>query len=212
MSRPSCSLMPLGDSITEGSDGFVVYRGLLLGKLRTAGHPVHYVGSRNGPSQAGGIPLPHQGYSGKDIGYIAGMFAEAYRLNPADIVLLHAGHNRSFEENPVPDIVRHTEAIIETARRINPRVTLLISQVIPAGKLPKYSYIPELNRELESLVSTLNARTTKSPPVILVNHARGFDWKTDTVADRVHPNASGAAKMADNWAHALAPVLTRSIR
>lgn len=30
---------------------------------------------------------------------------------------------------------------------------------------------------------------TTEQPVILVDQADGFDWETDTVKDRVHPNA-----------------------
>ncbi|RRJ96509.1 hypothetical protein Ga0100231_021960 [Opitutaceae bacterium TAV4] len=154
-------------------------------------------------------PLPHQGYGGKDTRFLADVFETEYRACPADIVLLHSGHNRSIEQKPVADIVNHTRRIIETARRINPDVIILVAQVIPAGKLPKYSYIPDLNRELESLVSTLNASNSGNHPLMLVNQAEGFDWKTDTVDDRVHPNTRGASKMADRWFDALVTILSR---
>jgi lysophospholipase L1-like esterase len=36
-----------------------------------------------------------------------------------------------------------------------------------------------------------------------VDHATGFDWKTDTTKDKVHPNAQGAEKMASKWFEAL---------
>lgn len=100
------------------------------------------------------------------------------------------------EDQPVPGIVRDTEAMIEHFRAMNPNVTILLAQVIPAGKLPKYSYIPESNRELESLAARLSQRGFN---VVLVNHADGFDWKSDTVSDKVHPNAAGATKMAEKW-------------
>jgi lysophospholipase L1-like esterase len=43
--------------------------------------------------------------------------------------------------------------------------------------------------------------------IILVNQAEGFDWETDTVKDHVHPNASGAKKMAAKWMEALLPLI-----
>jgi len=76
----------------------------------------------------------------------------------------------------------------------------LVAQVIPSGKLPKYEYIPELNVELAKLPARL---TTKESPVIGVNMVAGFDWRTDTIGDHVHPNSLGAEKMATKWFEAL---------
>jgi lysophospholipase L1-like esterase len=45
-------------------------------------------------------------------------------------------------------------------------------------------------------------------PVILVDQAAGFDVASDTIADHVHPNASGAAKMAARWYAALVSILS----
>ena len=83
-------------------------------------------------------------------------------------------------------------------------MTILLAQVIPSGKLPKYSYIPELNEELGKSAVRMNAKGIR---VILVNLAMDFDWKSDTVEDKVHPNESGARKMAERWMSALKPVL-----
>ena len=71
-----------------------------------------------------------------------------------------------------------------------------ISCVITSGKLPKYSYIPALNEALGKLAARLD---TPQQRVIAVNQADGFDWKTDTIEDKVHPNAQGAEKMAARW-------------
>jgi lysophospholipase L1-like esterase len=121
--------------------------------------------------------------------------------------MLHSGHNSFSKDKPVSGIVRDTEAIIKNVREINPNVTILLAQVIPAGKLPKYSYIPELNKELASLATRLSKRGYN---VVLVNHANGFDWKTDTIKDKVHTNASGAKKMADKWMGALLALPSKS--
>lgn len=196
------TIMPVGDSITEGGDYFVSYRYGLWERLFKAGYIVEYVGTRKAPSRIG--DLMHEGYSGKPIEFIATQFEKNYREHPADIVLLHGGHNHSVEEQPIPIILKSTEQIITTARRVNPKVKILLAQVITSGKLPKYSYIPELNLEIAKLAARLH---TSAQPVILVNQADGFDWKTDTVKDMVHPNASGADKMAAKWADALATVL-----
>ena len=79
-----------------------------------------------------------------------------------------------------------------------------VAQVTPAGKLPKYSYIPELNLALAALAKELDRPEQR---VVSVDLATGFDVATDTIADRVHPNARGAEKIAQRWAEALTPWL-----
>ena len=197
-------IMPVGDSITEGGKAFSCYRYPLWEKLFTAGYLIQYVGSRTSPSRLG--PLHHEGYSGKNAEFLAATLAKTFREHPADIVLLHAGHNHFANEHPVPKIVRATESMIDTFRQVNPHVVVLLAQVIPSGKLPKYSYIPELNVQLAKLAARLNS---PQQPIILVNMAAGFDWRTDTIGDHVHPNARGAEKTAAHWFAALTNVLER---
>jgi lysophospholipase L1-like esterase len=119
-------------------------------------------------------------------------------------VLIHAGHNHFADQKPLPGILRATESMIANARKANPKATVLLAQVITSGKLPKYSYLPDLNRELAKLAAQLDRPEQR---VLLVDQASGFDWKTDSVADLVHPNAQGAQKMADRWFQALKPLL-----
>lgn len=195
-------IMCVGDSITEGANFFSTYRYPLRDKLRAAGYTVEFVGTRSNETGTG--PLAHEGYGGKNTEYLAAQVPDHFREHPADIVLLHSGHNHSVEERPVPGIVAATEKLIAGFRETNPRVTVLLAQVIPAGKLPKYSYLPELNLALAQLAARLDRPEQR---VILVDQATGFDWHTDTVSDHVHPNARGAEKMASTWFSALEKIL-----
>lgn len=195
-------ILPVGDSITEGSKTFSNYRYPLFQKLTAAGYRVEFTGSRTSASPVG--PLHHEGYGGKNAEFLAGVLVNYFRTNTADIVLIHSGHNHTNTEAPVRGIIQATEAIIRTARSANPHVIVLVAQVIPSGKLPKYEYIPELNVELARLSTRL---TTKQSPVVSVNMADGFDWRTDTISDHVHPNSLGAEKMAAKWFAALTNVL-----
>jgi len=200
------TIMPLGDSITEGGAGFFVYRYPLMEKLKAAGYNVAYVGSKttrpvkNSPLGE----LAHEGYGGTNVGFLKGKFDGLYRQNPADILLIHAGHNQFADQNPIPRMLTDTQAIITMARAINPNVIILLAQVIPSGKLPKYSYIPDYNTALVGLAKELN---TVAQPVVLVNQAEGFNWETDTGGDHVHPTKQGAEKMAEKWFEALKKVL-----
>jgi lysophospholipase L1-like esterase len=195
-------IMPVGDSITEGGKTFSTYRVPLLEKLRAAGYHVEYVGSRTSPSPLG--PLQHEGYSGKNAEFLAGVVGKSFHDHPADVVLLHAGHNHFASQKPVPGIVAALESMIATFRKENPHVIVLLAQVIPSGKLPKYAYIPELNQQIAKLAARLD---TPAQRVVLVNQAQGFDPIEDTISDHVHPNARGAEKMASKWFDALVKVL-----
>ncbi|MFO1447786.1 MAG: GDSL-type esterase/lipase family protein [Opitutaceae bacterium] len=199
--RRPVTIMAVGDSITEGGDSFSSYRLPLAGKLRAAGYGVTFVGSRAGREHP---PLAHEGYGGKNTEELARIVPEHFRASPADIVLLHSGHNHTVEENPVPGILAATERLISAFRETNPRVTILLAQVIPSGKLPKYAYLPALNTALATLAASLDRPGQR---VRLVEVASGFDWQTDTIADHVHPNAQGAEKMATAWFDALKDLL-----
>lgn len=198
---PPWRIMAVGDSITEGGASFSCYRPILAERLRAADVRFEFVGSR------GVDPLRHEGYGGKNIEFLAANVPPHFKAHPADIVLLHAGHNHFAEEKPVPGMIAATEKLILSLRATNPRVVVLLAQVIPAGKLPKYSYLPELNQELARLATRLHS---DGQPVLLVDQATGFDWRTDAVTDRVHPNNTGAGKMADRWFGAIAHLVIKS--
>lgn len=195
-------IMAVGDSITAGADFFSNYRYPLWEKLFAAGYVVEFTGTQRSETRVG--PLAHEGYGGKNTEFLAATVPAHFREHPADIVLLHSGHNHTVEEQPVPGIVAATENLIAELRAVNPRMTVLLAQVIPAGKLPKYAYLPDLNAALAQLAARLDRPGQR---VVLVDQATGFDWTTDTVADKVHPNAAGAEKMASAWFEALTKVL-----
>jgi len=191
-------ILCVGDSITQGGKTFVTYRLPLDQKLRAAGLSYVFVGSQQSEGPQG--PLWHEGYGGKNAEYLAGIMPQKLKQARPDVVLLHCGHNHSAEEKPVPGILAAERTIIEAARRQNPKVVVLLAQVITSGKLPKYAYIPELNQ-----AQVLLARELSRPesPVMIVDQATGFDPQKDTILDKVHPNSQGAEKMANKWFLAL---------
>jgi len=192
--RAEVTVLALGDSITEGGDHFVCYRQYLPALLEEAGGRTYrFIGPKQDNYSA------HAGYSGKNTAYLASIIDGVYRDYPADLVLLHSGHNSFSRDKPVTGILQSTEQMIEAILNINPNATILIAQVIPAGKLPKYDYIPALNEGLAELVQS----SPHKRHLILVDQAEGFYWESDTVSDKVHPNEAGARKMAAQWAQAI---------
>ena len=149
-------------------------------------------------------PLAHEGYGGKNAEFLAQVVPKNFEKKPADIVLIQAAHNHTVEEKPIPGILAATEAMITAFRKTHPKVIVLLAQPILSGKLPKYAYLPELGKEIPGFAKRL---TTPDSPVIVVDQATGFDFQTDTISDKVHPNAAGAEKMAQRWFEALAKVI-----
>lgn len=205
------TIMPLGDSITVGGNSLDAgsvgnYRYVLMSMLLNAGYNVAFVGSKNTyvDPMSDLDRLEHEGHGGKNVQWLAGNMKGFYQRNPADIIILHAGHNNFADKTPIPEMIEATKKIISVARSINPKVTVLVAQVISSGKLPKYSYIPEFNQELIPLAAELS---TEESPVILVNQEANFDWRTDTIKDKVHPSREGAKKIAETWYPALVQVL-----
>ena len=186
------TIMPTGDSITQGSKPCVSYSYPLWKMLTAAGYDFEYIGPRTHTYDVG--TLKHCGFGGKTAEYLAANIDSLYRMYPADVVLLHAGHNHFVERQPIPEIIDAHRSIIDQVLSINPDAKIFVAQVIPSGKLPKYSYIPDLNVELKKMV-----RSYHSKNVVAVNVAKGFNWETDTQQDHVHPNAQGAEKMARKW-------------
>lgn len=197
-------IMPIGDSITEGGSSFSNWRYPLWEKLFTAGYLVEYVGTRTSPSRIG--DLRHEGYGGKDSAFLAKTVPPHFRENPADIVLIHAGHNHFADRKPVPGILKDTEDLIRSLREVKDDVVVLLALPIPSAKLPKYGYLPELQRELPELAARISRPQS---PVVIVPQCEGYDPVKDNVADLVHPNASGARKMADRWFEALVKVMEK---
>jgi lysophospholipase L1-like esterase len=197
------TILMLGNSITQGGQSYMSYRQVLVPDLQKKGYAVQFIGPQTDATSA------HAGYRGRNTANLLSISKKIYSQYPADIVFIHSGHNRFSKDKPVPGIIRDTEAIIGNLQSINPQVTILLAQVIPSGEMPRYAYIPDLNKALSSLAGRMVLRGYN---VILVNHADGFDWKTDTIRDKVHPNASGAKKMADKWMAALLPLLDKETR
>ncbi|MEO8497457.1 MAG: GDSL-type esterase/lipase family protein, partial [Planctomycetota bacterium] len=146
------TIMAVGDSISQGGSSFRCYREFLIPMLSKGDAKVRFVGPNQDQFSA------HCGYGGKSTSFLNGIISEVYSKHPADIVLLHSGHNSFSQDKPVPGIIKATEQMVETIHALNPDVTILLAQVIPSGKRPKYSYIPELNEELGKSADRMKAK------------------------------------------------------
>ena len=196
------TIMAVGDSITEGSNAFESYTSPLSELLYEQGYKVEFIGPKSKTYRLGEVR--NCGYSGRTVEFLESQIDKLYRLYPADIVLLHAAHNHFADQNPVEGMIEAHRSLIEKILAINPDAQIVVAQAITSGKLPKYSYIPALNKALKRMV-----REFSSKNVSLVNQAKGFDWQIHTMPDKVHPNKAGAQHMAQCWMKSLRRILPR---
>jgi acetyl esterase len=196
-------IMGIGDSITEGGGTFSSYMGPLKTMINESGLDCEFVGIREGKSC--GVSYRHSAFGGKNTEFIDSKIDSIFSVCQADIVLIHSGHNHFIEEKPVDGIVLSHKSIIEKLRKRNPNVKILVAGVIDSGKLPKYSYIRDLNIRLKALVDEY-----ADDNIIFVNVGDGFDWRIHTINDKVHPNSVGAYVMASNWYKALNIILLKN--
>ena len=195
------TILGVGDSLTQRADSYLPALGDML---RNDGYNIELVGPHIGQSRFG--EFRQAGFSGKNAEYVAARLKEIYSAYPADMVLLQNGHNHSSETQPVKGIIEAYKKMINTVLEINPKATIFVAQIVESGKLPKYAYIPELNKAIRTLV-----REIDDERVVYVPVARGFDWQLHTVEDHVHPNIEGGVVMAKNWRRSIVKYMKKYI-
>ncbi len=196
------TILGLGDSITEGGPDFFSYLFSLDSLLKENGRPANFIGPRF--SVLDGDTIHHAGFSGKTAEFLAKKIDSIYAAFPADIVLLHSGHNHFEEEAPVAGIIQAHRKIIQSIKSKNPEAIVLDAGVITAGKLPKYAYIPALDTAIQKMVDEM-----QDASVIFVDQRRRWDWNIHTIQDKVHPNKTGALVIATNWLNVLNKILPK---
>ena len=198
------SILPLGDSITEGVP--FTYRYPLFNALSEDGYPFDLVGSHSEGAweyPEDGWDTDHEGHSGWTTQRIQEALPSWLPLYSVDIALIHLGTNDAGEDN-VSASYDAMSSIVSQLRAHNDAVAICIAQILPFGSQLKEdgeSGVSELNRfvvdwnsSLETLASEM---ATAASPILLVDMYTSFgDADLD---DGVHPNQSGAEKMAEQW-------------
>jgi len=190
------SILGLGDSITEGGPDFFSYLFPLDSLLKQHGYQSNFIGPRF--SILHGDTLHHAGFSGKTTEFLAKSIDSIYAAFPADIVLLHSGHNHFQEEAPIGGIIQAQQKIIRVIKSKNPKAIIFVAGVITSGKLPKYAYIPDLDLSIKKMVDSMHDAS-----ITFVDQQQQWDWNIHAIQDKVHPNKTGALVIATNWFDAM---------
>ena len=212
------NVMPLGDSITAGSnstDGSG-YRGPLLHLAHLAGKPMTYLGTAlSGPSTLDGLAFPrgNEGYPGDiiqgpsphaglyELIDVAGPTNDLFDFSPlTDIVLLMIGVNDVSLNNDLPNFGVRYAALVDRIHGRQPLAKIVCSTILPTwgaagglnlGIIAANDLIPPIVAARSAYCSLVDPWPTFS-----ANPHYGDLWLG---ADGVHPTDAGYAILAGVW-------------
>ena len=193
-------LMPLGDSITRGyrsstDDG---YRGPLYSALKNRGIALDFVGS-----QRSGVMFDpdNEGYNGYRIDQIAALADAALAAYHPNLITLHAGTNDLGQNYQVATAPKRLAALIDQIITDDPKVTILVAQVVCNATPSVQSLIDSYNAKIPEIVQS-RAKAGKHVYLVSMKAVTKAD-----LADGLHPNDAGYQKMADAWDAAIQQVI-----
>jgi lysophospholipase L1-like esterase len=196
-------IMPLGDSITRGSGstGINGYRRPLYLQLVADGHWIDFVGGEENGSFD--FDRQHEGHSGwvADGGIQSSIADNVYNFltaHPADIILLHIGTNDVQYGHPDPADV---ETILNEIRGKSTDIHVVLALIIN-----QETYSPETTLYNNQVRDLALERIAMGYALSLVDMESALTYPDD-LADSLHPNNSGYAKMAEVWLDALTEIL-----
>ncbi|GIF13438.1 RICIN domain-containing protein [Actinoplanes teichomyceticus] len=193
-------VMPLGDSITEGTQVPGGYRIGLWQRMAAAGYRVDLVGSQfNGPAALG--DHDHEGHPGWRIDQIDAAIGGWLRTSTPRTVLLHIGTNDILQNYQVAGAPGRLSTLIDHITAAAPAADVFVATIIPLANAGQEAAARTFNASLPGIVQ---AKASAGKRVHLVDmHAA---LSTADLIDGVHPTAGGYDRMAAAWYTALRTV------
>ena len=215
--NPVLRVMPLGDSITNGSgsNDTAGYRGFLWTFLTNAGYDVDFVGSAtSNPGTVQGMDIDHEGHGGWKIDDRYNSNEKGiYEMLPIwcgtfeapNVILLHLGTNDSGND-ALTNMWRTTE-FLDRLHQFEPSAHVIATTLMWRKTAANYARIQAYNSYLTNVVQQQQAKGQKIS--ILDMHAavpgddRLEEGQTTYFGDGLHPNAAGYELMANAWLGAI---------
>jgi lysophospholipase L1-like esterase len=193
-------VMPLGDSITEGTQVPGGYRVGLWQRLNANGYRVDLVGSQfNGPSSLG--DHDHEGHPGWRIDQIDANIAGWMQSFTPHTVLLHIGTNDILQNFNVSTAPNRLSTLIDHITNAAPTAEVFVAQIIPLANAGQEAAVRTFNSAIPGIVAS---KVNAGRRVHLVDMHSALT--TADLIDGIHPTASGYDKMAGTWYSALRTV------
>jgi lysophospholipase L1-like esterase len=193
-------VMPLGDSITEGTQVPGGSRIGLWQRAASAGYRVDFVGSQfNGPASLG--DHDHEGHPGWRIDQIDANIVGWLRNTNPHTVLLHIGTNDVLQNSNVGGAPGRLSTLIDHITATAPSTEVFVATIIPLANSGQESAVRTFNAAIPGIVQ---GKVNAGKHVHLVDmHAA---LTAADLIDGIHPTAAGYDKMAATWYSALRSV------
>ncbi len=204
MAGESVKILPLGDSITRGYYGSANnngYRKPLYLNLINNGYNIDFVGSRID----GDFPDPnHEGYDGKTASWLNprldGLTNYWLSEHQPDIILYHIGTNDLRFGADIETYAQDANETIEIIYDFDPDITVVLAKIILTRDNDAQNTLTGNYNLLLADIAQVWADAGYS--IVVVDMESALNYTTD-MADNLHPNDNGYAKMADAWYYAL---------
>ncbi|MGW4946179.1 carbohydrate binding domain-containing protein [Actinoplanes sp. NPDC004185] len=193
-------VMPLGDSITEGTQVPGGYRIGLWQRLAAAGYRNDFVGSQfNGPGSLG--DHDHEGHPGWRIDQIDANITGWLTNTRPRSVLLHIGTNDILQNYNVSGAPARLSTLIDHITAAAPDADVFVATIIPLANSGQEAAARTFNATVPGIVQ---GKVNAGRRVHLVDMHAALN--TGDLIDGVHPTAGGYDKMAATWYAALRAV------
>jgi lysophospholipase L1-like esterase len=193
-------VMPLGDSITEGTQVPGGYRIGLWQRLAAGGYRIDFVGTQyNGPASLG--DHDHEGHPGWRIDQIDANIGGWLSSASPRTVLLHIGTNDVLQNYNLAGAPGRLSTLIDHITAGAPSADVFVATIIPLASASQEAAVRTFNAAVPGIVqSKVNAG----------KHVHLVDMHSVLTAadltDGIHPTAAGYDKMATAWYAALRSV------
>jgi lysophospholipase L1-like esterase len=188
------TVMPLGDSITDGLNNTGGYRSDLFQLFTVDGRYVDFVGSQtSGPAQL--HDQNHEGHPGWRIDQIDAAVTGWLTTYQPDVVLLHIGTNDVIQDYALSQAPDRLAALLDHITAADPQAEVDVAAIVPFADAAREAAVRTYNAAIPGIVS---ARAGAGKHVALVDMHAAIGT-ADLSADGVHPSTGGYSKMAARW-------------
>ncbi|MDJ0732512.1 MAG: GDSL-type esterase/lipase family protein [Nostocaceae cyanobacterium] len=197
------TIMPLGDSITEGylASDYGGYRDDLWSLLTNNGYNIDFVGNRSRGS--GNFDKDHAGVTGERIDQVANRVNGLLNTYQPDVVLLMIGTNDILQNNNLDDAPNRLSNLIDQITNLSPNTHLFVASIPPDKNPARNQLVQQYNSFIPSIVNSKWVAGKNVTFVDIFSQMNIYDLEDD-----VHPTPTGNNKIAQSWYNALPNIYT----